>query len=172
MPEERSLPRPVLDPDEEVDEATMGNAVGAPLCQRCWRLRHHHELVVEAPNQARKLATIKDRLGVVVLLVDLFDVPGTLPRSFGAQVAGSNPVIVVGNKVDLLPAGATEYRLQSWLQRQIPQESMNVSEVRVISSRSGAGMRELLHTIDQRSNSFRKDVFICGKTNVGKVWWI
>lgn len=69
------------------------------LCQRCWRIRHNRDIVVPAPDQASKLKTLKDRVGVVVLIVDLVDIEGSLPLHFAKEVSGSNPVILVGNKV-------------------------------------------------------------------------
>ncbi len=69
------------------------------LCQRCWRIRHNRDIVVAAPDQANKLKTLKDRVGVVVLIVDLADVEGSLPMHFAKEVSGSNPVVLVGNKV-------------------------------------------------------------------------
>ena len=72
------------------------------LCQRCWRIRHNRDIVVAAPDQGNKLKTLKDRVGVVVLIVDLSDVEGSLPANFARDVSGSNPVILVGNKVACL----------------------------------------------------------------------
>ena len=38
------------------------------VCQRCFRIEHHNELIHAAPDQASKLRTLKDRSGVVVLV--------------------------------------------------------------------------------------------------------
>jgi hypothetical protein len=86
-----------------------------PICVRCHRVLYHNEVVIDAPDQSKKLATLRNRDGLVLLLVDFFDIQGTLPSSFVADVSGDNPVILVGNKVDLLPSGATDYRLRMWL---------------------------------------------------------
>ncbi len=138
------------------------------VCMRCHRVQHHNQVLIEAPDQGKKLATLRQRDGVVLLLVDMFDVDGSLPAAFADNVSGANPVILVGNKIDLLPQGATEYRLRMWLAQQAELRGLKPCTVAVISSRTGHGLRELLSTVRSRSDSFRKDVFVCGRTNVGK----
>lgn len=163
-----TVPSPVMDPlskEAAVEEA----AVKRCLCQRCWRLRHHNSAMgLDAPDQSSKLRTLKDRPGVVVLIGDLSDAQGTLPLDFARNVSGANPVVLVGNKLDLLPAGATEYRLRTWLLRQAERRRLLPTSTHVVSSRTGVGVTALVRDLAERSHSFKKDVFLCGRTNVGK----
>ena len=48
---------------------------------------------------------ISRRRCVVVAIVDLFDFHGSLMPQLGHIVGSSNPVVMVANKLDLLPAG-------------------------------------------------------------------
>ncbi len=158
-------PPVLLDPlDARHDEAAAERC----LCQRCWRIRNNRDIVVEAPDQATKLRTLKDRVGVVVLIADLADVEGSLPSHFAREVSGANPVVLVGNKRDLLPDGATEYRLRTWLMRRAEERALHPTSVHVVSSKLGTGVMELVRDVAARSNMFKKDVFLCGRTNVGK----
>jgi hypothetical protein len=131
----------LLDPlDARHDEVVAERC----LCQRCWRIRHNRDIVVEAPDQTTKLRTLKDRSGVVVLIADLADVEGSLPSHFAREVSGANPVVLVGNKRDLLPDGATEYRLRTWLMRRAEERSLYPTSVHVVSSKLGTGVMELV----------------------------
>ena len=155
----------LLDPlDPRHDEAQSERC----LCQRCWRIRNNRDIVLEAPDQATKLRTLKNRVGVVVLIADLADVEGSLPSHFAREVSGANPVVLVGNKRDLLPEGATEYRLRTWLMRRAEERALHPTSVHVVSSKLGTGVMELVKDVANRSNLFKKDVFLCGRTNVGK----
>jgi hypothetical protein len=159
------------------------------LCQRCWRIGHNRDIVVQAPDQATKLKvfaflrfycrlfvftfffkikTLKDRAGVIVLIVDLTDVEGSLPVNFAKEVSGSNPVVLVGNKFDVLPDGATDLRLRNWLSRRAKALNLHPTSFHVTSSNTGHGIFDLVQDLATRSDSFKKDVFLCGKTNVGK----
>src|SRR5699024_7469031 len=75
------------------------------LCQRCFQMRNYNKNVVvdmEDDEFLRMIASIRDKDGLIVHLIDLFDVNGTLLGNL-QRLIGDNPVILVGNKVDLLP---------------------------------------------------------------------
>ncbi len=167
QPPPKPLP-PILDPLDVKAEEREAEASERCLCQRCWRIRNNRDIVIEAPDQTTKLRTLKDRVGVVVLIADLADIEGSLPSHFARDVSGANPVILVGNKKDLIPAGATDYRLRTWLARRAEERSLYPTSVHVVSSKVGDGVMDLVKDVADRSNMFKKDVFLCGRTNVGK----
>lgn len=71
-------------------------------------------------------------------------------------------------QVDILPDGATDLRLRQYLKRQAIARSLYPTGVHVTSSTNGHGIFELVHDLADRSENFKKDVFLCGRTNVGK----
>ncbi len=57
---------------------------------------------------------------------------------------GNNPVVLVGNKMDLLPDGAKSERVQIWLKRIASDMDLkNVRSVHLISAKTGAGIHSL-----------------------------
>jgi ribosome biogenesis GTPase A len=71
-------------------------------------------------------------------------------------------------KVDVLPDGATDLRLRQWLKRRAEGMSLFPTGVHVTSSNTGHGIYDLVQDLAGRSENFKKDVFLCGRTNVGK----
>src|SRR5690625_5734827 len=60
------------------------------------------------------VSTIRETKSLVIHLIDIFDVNGTLLRNL-TRIIGSNPVILVGNKLDLLPKSTNRNKLKNWL---------------------------------------------------------
>lgn len=79
--------------------------------ERSCSVQTRASMVTHCPSP-RHLRTTK---AFVVLMVDLLDVSGTLlPRL--RDMVGANPVVVVGTKLDLMPAGVRQDQLAAWLQ--------------------------------------------------------
>jgi ribosome biogenesis GTPase A len=58
----------------------------------------------------------------------------------GLTELGNNPIIVVANKADLLPTGATEERVEKWIRKSLKDRNVrNVVSVKIISSLTGQG---------------------------------
>lgn len=96
------------------------------ICQRCFRLQQYgtveeslrpgwsdNELLTPERFQTL-LGSIKDTEGVVLCIVDMFDIQGSLLPSLRA-IAGKNPIVIAANKLDLLPSDASEDRLTGWV---------------------------------------------------------
>lgn len=142
------------------------------LCRRCFRLKHYNENVTVSLTDDDFLTminSIRQKEGLIVHLVDLFDVNGTLLQSLPRYV-GNNPILLVGNKLDLLPKSTNERKLSQWLRHLANDAGLKVVDLCLISSATGEGMDELAETID----TYRKnrDVYIVGVTNVGKSTFI
>ena len=60
------------------------------------------------------LHTISDTSTVILLVIDLFDLQGSLLSNL-KKIVGKNPVVVAANKIDLLPTDASKHRLISWV---------------------------------------------------------
>lgn len=81
---------------------------------------------------------MRGRKAVVVLLVDLLDASGTLMPKVRDMVGG-NPIVLVGTKLDLLPAGAEPKAVAQWLHDAAAARRLNVTSVHLVSSHTGEG---------------------------------
>ncbi|MFC4558885.1 ribosome biogenesis GTPase YqeH [Virgibacillus kekensis] len=142
------------------------------LCQRCFRLKHYNEIQdvsITDDDFLSMVSRIRDRNGLVVHVIDIFDVSGTLISGL-PRIVGNKPVLLVGNKMDLLPKSTNKNKLIQWLRSSAKEAGINVENVYLISSVKGHGMDALAETIEYHRN--KQDVFIVGTTNVGKSTFI
>ncbi|UJL44905.1 ribosome biogenesis GTPase YqeH [Virgibacillus sp. NKC19-16] len=142
------------------------------LCQRCFRLKHYNEVQevsITDDDFLQMVSSIRNTDGLVVHVIDIFDVDGSLVKSL-PRIIGDNPIVLVGNKVDLLPKSTNKRKLAQWLRSQAKEAGVTVSDVFLISSTQGHGIKELTHQLeDYREN---RDIYIVGTTNVGKSTFI
>lgn len=96
---------------------------GELYCQRCFRLRHYNEIApvsLTDDDFIRLLNQLGKVDALVVYVVDVFDVTGSLIPGLHRFV-GKNPVLLVGNKEDLLPRSLRRSKLRDWLRQQVNQ---------------------------------------------------
>ncbi|WP_404453100.1 ribosome biogenesis GTPase YqeH [Virgibacillus necropolis] len=142
------------------------------LCQRCFKLKHYNEIQdisVTDDDFLKMVSQIRDVEGLVVHLIDIFDVNGSMIQSL-ARIIGDKPIILVGNKVDLLPKSTNKQKLINWLKKSAKDAGIKVKDVFLISSIKGHGIEELTEAIDSTRNN--QDVYVVGTTNVGKSTFI
>lgn len=137
-------------------------------CRRCFRLRHYNEVAeVELTDEdfMRMLHEISEQEALVVNIVDIFDFNGTLITGI-QRFSGSNPLIIVGNKVDLVPNVISHGKIRQWLIEQLHNVGVRPNEVVLTSALRSESVKELMDVIDKERKG--KDVYIVGTTNVGK----
>ncbi|XP_070252181.1 nitric oxide-associated protein 1 [Myotis yumanensis] len=175
----------------------QADGLARTVCQRCWLLVHHRRALRLQVSREQYLQLVSTALrqpgpALVLYMVDLLDLPDALLPDLPALV-GAKQLIVLGNKVDLLPQDAPGYlqrlRERLWddcaragLQRAPgrggpPGGEENSSpsaksrtvlrDVRLISAKTGYGVEELISAL-QRSWRYRGDVYLVGATNAGK----
>ncbi|NXL58788.1 NOA1 protein, partial [Chordeiles acutipennis] len=163
-----------------------GGAAGlrGAVCQRCWLLAHYgralrlqlppeqHRLVVSA---ALRRPPRHGRGPLLLYLLDLLELPDPLlpqlPALLGPDVPAAG-LLVVGNKVDLLPADSPGHlgRLRRRLAAACAQAGLHgapLVDVRLVSAKTGFGMEGLVSRL-QRSWKCAGDVYLLGATNSGK----
>ena len=112
---------------------------------------------------------IGESRGLIVKIVDIFDFNGSwLPGIH--RFTGGNDVLLVGNKVDLLPKSVNLNRLKNWLQYQAKQLGLKPIDVALVSAEKGHNIKEVISLIEE----YRKgqNVYVIGCTNVGKSTFI
>jgi len=137
-------------------------------CQRCFRLRHYNEVSdVELTDDdfLRMLNEIGSKDALIVNVVDIFDFSGTLITGM-QRFAGSNPLIVVGNKIDLVPNVVSHGKIRQWLTERMHEVGLRPKQVVLASAKRSESVKDLMEIIEKERNG--RDVYIVGATNVGK----
>ncbi|WP_077327106.1 ribosome biogenesis GTPase YqeH [Virgibacillus siamensis] len=142
------------------------------LCQRCFRLKHYNDIQdVSATDDdfLKMVSEISNKQGIVVHLIDIFDVEGSLLKNL-SRIVGDKPIILAGNKMDLLPKSTNKRKLTQWLRSKAKDIGLTVEDVFLISSMKGYGLNDLTEAIEYYRGG--RDVYIVGTTNVGKSTFI
>ena len=137
------------------------------VCQRCFRLKHYNEvpdLSLEAEAFKEMLKTISQKDALLVYIVDIFDFQGSWMPGL-EQFTKNNDVILVGNKMDVLPKSTNESKLMQWMRRRSREYGLNPKEVFLISAVKNIGIEDLALNIDDFRQG--RDVYVIGCTNVG-----
>ena len=150
-------------------------------CKRCHTLQHYNDAVDTAKlvqasdfrNQLHKLKDLKHAL--IVKIVDLLNPEASFIPDFANLIGPKHPVILIGNKVDLLPKNAVYSRVTNWLRHLFrvhvaSLDEMNLKSVMLVSSTSGINMKRLASRIEQYRDG--ANVYVVGTTNVGKSTFI
>ncbi|WP_097677994.1 ribosome biogenesis GTPase YqeH [Bacillus massilinigeriensis] len=160
------------------DTAGLGYAPPSSLekevivCQRCFRLKHYNEVQdvsLTDDDFLKILNGIGSKDALIVKIIDIFDFNGSwLP---GIQrFAGSNPVVLIGNKADILPKSVKRQKVIEWMRKESKENGLVPKDVLLVSASKGHNMKEAAELIDEYRNG--KDVYIVGCTNVGKSTFI
>lgn len=142
------------------------------ICKRCFRLKHYNEVQDVSYTDEdfiRMISEIRNTDALIVKLVDIFDFNGSFIKSLH-RLTGNNPILLAGNKVDLLPKSTNKNKLKQWIMQSAKEFGLPVKDVFLFSAVKGTGMKELQEAIaDYRSG---RDVYVVGSTNVGKSTFI
>lgn len=137
-------------------------------CQRCFRLRHYNEIApvsLTDDDFLRLLNQIRDANALIVYVVDIFDFNGSIIPGLHRFV-GDNPVLLVGNKEDLLPRSLRRTKLTDWMRQQANANGIRPVDVTLVSAKKNHQIPSLLELIEKHRG--KRDVYVVGVTNVGK----
>lgn len=161
-------------PSEKYKVLIHEDRLKSSVCQRCYLLIHHQKaLTVEMSKEEYRnvVRGIKSHKALVLLIVDLLDLPDSIMPDITDLVGRNKHIVVLGNKIDLLPKDANNY-LQR-IKRQLSQYcndagfGENVKDVHLISAKTGYGIENLISSL-QRSWKYMGDVYLVGTANAGK----
>ncbi|MDQ0254321.1 ribosome biogenesis GTPase YqeH [Evansella vedderi] len=142
------------------------------ICQRCFRLKHYNEVQdvsLTDDDFLKILNTLGEKNALIVKIVDIFDFEGSwLPGLH--RFVGKNPILLVGNKVDLLPKSVKRTKLIDWMKSTSKDYGLKATDVHLMSAGTGEGVLETANLIEQYRN--KGDVYVVGSTNVGKSTFI
>ncbi|MEY8441291.1 ribosome biogenesis GTPase YqeH [Lactobacillaceae bacterium 24-114] len=152
-------------PKSAIEKGIVTNEL---YCQRCFRLRHYNEIApvsLSDDDFLRLLSQIRDADALIVYVVDIFDFNGSLIPGLHRFV-GDNPVLLVGNKEDLLPRSLRRPKLKNWLRQEANLAGLRPIDTLLVSAKKNHQVDELLQVIDNYREG--RDVYVVGVTNVGK----
>uniref|UniRef100_A0A1I8EMI0 PIG-P domain-containing protein n=1 Tax=Wuchereria bancrofti TaxID=6293 RepID=A0A1I8EMI0_WUCBA len=125
------------------------------LCRRCYMLKRHNFLLnvnvceVDYHSMMKHLKLKQEAL--IILVVDMCDLPGSIYSELPKIIGYQKPMIVVGNKVDLLPPDAHSGFLRHF--RQVLHgllketgfvDNFNILHMSLISAKTGYGVEDLI----------------------------
>lgn len=138
------------------------------ICQRCFRIKHYNEASSITLNQddfLRLLGHIGNTKSLVVHIVDIFDFEGSLITGL-PRFVGNNPILLVVNKIDLLPKVTNYNRVVNWVQKQAKHWGLKVVDVVLCSAKRNIGFDQVIQRIAKHRG--KDDIYVVGATNVGK----
>lgn len=145
-----------------------GLETGEVYCQRCFRLRHYNDIQdvrMTDDDFLRLLNSIGNEDALIVNVVDIFDFNGSLIPGLHRFI-GDNPVLLVGNKVDILPKSLKRGKLTQWMKERAYEVGLRPIDVLLTSGKKPQEMTDLLAAIETYREG--RDVYVVGVTNVGK----
>lgn len=138
-----------------------------PLCRRCFRIRNYGEFsrVVVAPETyGAEVSRIRDEPGLILYVLDVFDLSGSLVQNLVRYIAGSR-VIVVVNKTDVLPPEVKPESLAQWVRSTVEGTGINPYAVVFVSAARNHGLDALVTMLDVAPETI---LYAVGMANVGK----
>ena len=153
------LPKSVVEKSEDNDL----------VCKRCFRLKNYNEVSdveLGAEDFYKLIKTLSKKDALIVKVVDIFDFSGSWIEDVVDIVGKNKDIVLVANKLDLLPKSVKPNKIKQWLFKMMKQKGIKVKDVILISAIKNHGVEELAMELDKLRRG--KDVYIIGATNVGK----
>ncbi|MFC4076793.1 ribosome biogenesis GTPase YqeH [Salinithrix halophila] len=138
------------------------------ICRRCYRIRHYNEVspVEQDPEATLSLLNqIAETKALVVQVVDLFDISGSWIPGIHRHT-GNNPLLILGNKMDLFPRSVKSQRLKEWVYRTAKDLGVKPVDVVLTSAAKGTNLEQVAQAIEKHRRG--EDVFVIGTANAGK----
>ncbi len=143
------------------------------VCKRCFRLKNYNEVSdveLGAEDFYKLIKTLSKKDGLIVKVVDIFDFSGSWIEDVIDIVGNNKDIVLVANKLDLLPKSVKQNKIKQWLFKMLKAKGIKVKDILLISAIKNHGIEEAAASIDELRNG--KDVYIIGATNVGKSTFI
>jgi len=138
------------------------------VCQRCFRIRHYSDVITTClsnDDYLNVINRISHENALIVKIIDIFDFTGSFVPAI-KRLTGNKDVILVGNKMDLLPKNVKQEKILSWLKMMLANEGFTVLDSILISAKYGDNFEDLMNMIYKYKGD--RNVYLVGSTNVGK----
>ena len=132
------------------------------FCQRCFRMKNYGEYQVVTKSNEEYLEILKEVANTKDLVLYVTDVLNMERDLDEIRNLISNKMILVVNKIDVLPKSVKEDKIINYLKS----KDIHFEEVIVISANKNYNIDYLLKRIKYHQTS--KNVYVVGHTNAGK----
>ena len=142
------------------------------VCRRCFRLKNYNEvtpLKVTSDDYLNIISEIGTKKALIVMIIDIFDIEGSLIPQI-PKLTNHNDLIIIANKIDLLPKSVKESKLLHHLKKIIADNDLKPLDVFLMSAVKYKNIDEIIEEIVSYASG--KDIYIVGATNVGKSTFI
>lgn len=152
-------------PQNVLDEKIINNE--KILCQRCFKLKNYNQLMpldINSDFYPQLDKVLKD-FKTVIWVIDIIDFDGTFRKDLAEKLKNKNVILIV-NKIDLLPKSSALSEIKEWLFKKV-RKYLNIKKdnIRMVSSKKGFGLQRVRKLITMTE---KEKVLIMGVTNVGK----
>ena len=152
----------VLLQDENVLQEGYTSSMENELCQRCFRMKNYGEYQVVTKSNDEYIDILKEvgkTKDLVLYITDLLNLEQNIEE---IRNMIPNKMILVLNKMDVLPKSVKEEKLKAYLEN----DNIHFEEIIVISTAKNYNIDYLLKRIKYFQTS--KNVYVVGHTNAGK----
>ncbi|KAK7141049.1 hypothetical protein R3I93_015260 [Phoxinus phoxinus] len=162
-------------PSEKFKVLVEEDKLKKAICQRCFLINHHQKAlnVTLSKEEYRAIVKrIKSEKALVLLIVDLLDLPDSIIPDLPELVGKNKHIVILGNKIDLLPGDAENYlqRIRRQLAAYCASMGISISDtkdIHLISAKTGYGIENLISRL-QSTWKYNGDVYLVGTANAGK----
>ncbi len=138
------------------------------LCRRCFRLQHYGQNTqVDLSNETFRslLAEIDSKRCLVVYVFDLLNFFGSVIDNLVDYIR-NNPILVVVNKIDLLPKSISMETVRKWTEKRLNELHIPYIGIELVSSEKNQNLDSLFAAMTEHRHG--RDVYVIGNANVGK----
>lgn len=138
------------------------------VCMRCHKIKNYNLITKNELSTAEYYKIIKkiaNKDALFVYVLDIFNLSSTLNPEVIDLIKGKD-VILVCNKMDLLPKSLKEGKLSLWVRHQAKVMGLKVKDIILISVHKKHHIDELVMMMERYRRG--RNVYILGSTNVGK----
>lgn len=151
-----------------VPRAKLETPNGEVICRRCFRLKNYNEVTplhITSDHYREIISEIGNDDALVVKIIDIFDIEGSMIPQI-AKLTNFNDMILVANKVDLLPKSVKEGKLKHHLRKIAADHNLKPKEILLMSAKKNRNIDQTMEVISEYANN--RNIYIVGATNVGK----
>ena len=128
-------------PKSVVEKSIDGNLV----CKRCFRLKNYNEVSdvqLGAEDFYQLIKTLSKKDALIVKVVDIFDFSGSWIEDVVDIVGNNKDIVLVANKLDLLPKSVKQNKVKQWLFKMLKAKGIKVKDILLISAIKNQGVEE------------------------------
>jgi len=154
------IPQSKLDENEQI------------VCRRCFRLKNYNEvtpLKITSDDYFQIISEIGKKNALIVMIIDIFDIEGSLIPQM-PKITNYNDLVIIANKIDLLPKSLKEPKLLHHLKKIIADNEIKPKDLYLMSAAKYKNIDYIIEELTKHADG--RDMYIVGATNVGKSTFI